>query len=78
MRPSKPTPEPSAKSPLLRRADQAAVAALVLAALVSVAAYWLVHGGAGGELIEIDRAPRVSAQFQIDVNQADWQDRTSL
>jgi competence protein ComEA len=71
-------PEPSAKSPLLRRTDQAAVAALVLVALVSVAAYWLVHGGAGGKLIEIDRAPRGSARFQIDVNQADWPEFSQL
>ncbi len=78
MSPSKSTPDPRAKSALLRRADQAAVATLVLAALVSVAAYWLVRGGAGGGLIEIDRAPRGSAQFQIDVNQADWPEFSQL
>jgi competence protein ComEA len=52
--------------------DQAVVAGLTLAALVSVATYWLVRGGASGHLIEIDRAPRQAASFQLDVNLADW------
>ena len=58
--------------PLLRAADQAAVAGLVLLALVGMAAYWVVEGGLSGELIEIDRAEPLVAKFQVDVNAATW------
>ncbi len=58
--------------PLLRRMDQAVVAALTLSALVCVGMYWLAQGGASGRLIEIDRAPRQTVQFQLDINEADW------
>jgi competence protein ComEA len=72
MSPSHPRPRRRHPGPLVKRIDQAAVAALVMAALLSVAVYWVVRGGASGRLIEIDRAnPRV-VQFQLDVNQADW------
>jgi competence protein ComEA len=58
--------------------DQAAVAALVMAALVTVGLYFLVRGGASGRLIEIERARPQSVQFQLDVNQADWPEFTVL
>src|SRR5438445_11527856 len=57
---------------LLRRADQAAVAGLSLVAMIAMAGYWFVPGGASGRLIEIDRAPRQSAEFLVDINRADW------
>jgi hypothetical protein len=62
----------------LRRADQAAIASVTLVGLVALGGYWLVQGGASGRLIEIDRAPRQSIRFQIDINAADWPDRTRL
>ncbi len=52
--------------------DQAAVGALCLFALVSIATWWLANGGATGRLIEIDRAPAQPAEFRVDINQADW------
>ncbi len=58
--------------PILRAADQAAVAGLVLAALVGMGVYWVVQGGLRGELIEIDRAEPLVARFQVDVNAATW------
>jgi competence protein ComEA len=58
--------------PWLRVADQAAVAALVLAALVGMGVYWIVQGGASGGLIEIDRAKSQVARFQVDINTATW------
>ncbi len=58
--------------PVLRAADQAAAAGLVLAALVGMGAYWVVQGGFRGELIEIDRAEPLVARFQVDVNAATW------
>jgi competence protein ComEA len=64
--------------PLLRRADQAAVASLVAFALVGMTAYWFVHGGHRGELIEIDRAEPLTARFLVDINSADWPELAEL
>ena len=63
---------------LLKRADQATVGALVLAALVSMTAWWYHQGGADGSLIEIDREPKRSAKFFVDVNKADWPELAQL
>jgi len=64
--------------PLLRRADQETVACLVVLALVGMATYWVVQGGPRGELIDIDRAPPLAAQFQVDINAADWPELAQL
>jgi competence protein ComEA len=64
--------------PLLRRADQAAVASLVAFALVGMTAYWFVQGGHRGELIEIDRAEPLTARFLVDINSADWPELSEL
>jgi hypothetical protein len=42
---------------LLRRADQAVVAGLVLVAHLSMGGWWIVQGGWQGKLIELDRLP---------------------
>jgi competence protein ComEA len=78
--------EMSAKNPhqpetppwLLKRTDQATIAALVLVALGSLTAWWYHQGGADGCLIEIDRAPKRSARFLVDVNEADWPELAQL
>jgi competence protein ComEA len=62
----------------LRRADQAAVAGLVLAALVAMVGYWFAQGGPQGRLIEIDRAEPLQARFAVDINQADWPELTQV
>jgi competence protein ComEA len=62
----------------LRRADQAAIGAVALVLICAIGGYWLAQGGATGRLIEIDRAPRESASFQIDVNGADWPEFSQL
>jgi competence protein ComEA len=64
--------------PLLRRADQAVVATLVVFALVGMAAYWVVLGGPRGELIEIDRASPLEARYLVDINSADWPEFAEL
>jgi competence protein ComEA len=64
--------------PLLRAADQAAVAALVLAALVVMGVYWVAAGGQRGGLIEIDRAAPLVARFQVDINAATWPELAQL
>jgi len=43
-----------------------------------IAAYWWVKGGNQGELIDIDRAPPLTAQFQVDVNRAEWPELIQL
>jgi competence protein ComEA len=58
--------------------DQAAVAALVLLALASMAVWWYAQGGARGRLIELDRATRQTARFRVDINQADWPELAQL
>lgn len=63
---------------VLRAADQAAVAGLVLAALVGMGAYWVAQGGLTGGLIEIDRASPLVARFQVDVNSAGWPELSQL
>ena len=76
-----PTPsQPTNETPpwLLKRADQAMVGALVLVGLVSLTAWWYHQGGADGRLIEIDRQPKWSAQFLVDVNEADWPELAQL
>ena len=62
---------PRAQS-LLRRADQAVVATLIVLALVGMAVYWFILGGPRGELIEIDRAKPLTARYLVDINQAPW------
>jgi competence protein ComEA len=63
---------------LLRPPDQVIVAALVLVALLSMAAYWVHQGGMRGELIEIDRAGKLDYEFLVDVNQAEWPELSQL
>ena len=63
---------------LLRRADQAGVAALVLLGLASIGGWWVAHGGCRGRLVEIDRAEPRTAQFQVDLNAADWPELAQL
>ena len=63
---------------LLRRADQAAVAALVTVALAAMVGWWVVHGGWRGRLIEIDRADPLAVRFEVDINTADWPELMQL
>jgi competence protein ComEA len=71
-------PEPTPAQRLLRRADQATVAALVAFGLAALAWHWLAHGGRSGRLIEIDHVDPLSAQFKIDINTADWPEFATL
>jgi competence protein ComEA len=71
-------PNPPTRSWLLKKADQAALAAINLVALVAIAGWWLWAGGQRGRLIEIDRQNRETISFQLDVNSADWPEWTLL
>jgi len=63
---------------LLRRADQAGVAVLVGLGLVSLGGWWIGHGGCRGRIVQIERAEPQTAQFQIDLNEADWPELVQL
>lgn len=62
---------------LWRRADQAAVAALVAVGLLALAAYWALHVR-GGRMIEIQRAQPRDARFRVDINDATWPELAQL
>jgi competence protein ComEA len=72
---SDPSPHPRW---LLRRADQAAVAALVASAAVAMGGWWLAHGGWRGQLIEIERADPLATRFEVDINTAEWPELLQL
>ena len=63
---------------LLRRSEQATVAILVAAGLVSMIVWWLYRGGASGRTVEIERAQPQTAQFQVDINKAAWPEFATL
>jgi len=56
---------------ILRRADQAAIAVLVLASLLSMLGWWVAHGGLSGELVEFEHGQRRTIRFLVDINQAE-------
>jgi len=75
----KPQTDPPLPPPwLLRRADQAGVAVLVAAGLISTIAWWVVQGGLRGRVIEVDQAEPKTARFDVDLNTADWPELTLL
>lgn len=43
-----------------------------------MAGYWIHRGVTGSRLIDIDQAPRLHAQFQLDINTADWPEFVQL
>jgi competence protein ComEA len=51
---------------------------MLLMALVAMAGYWLVQGGATGRLVELRDAQRQTVTFQIDINRAQWPELTLL
>jgi competence protein ComEA len=57
---------------LLRRADQACCAGLIVAGLVAMAISAIYQGGLRGRLINIEKADKQAIQFQLDINRADW------
>ena len=77
MPPSPPPPKPPPHW-LLRRAEQATVAVLIAAGLLSVIGWWIGHGGARGRTVEIEQAEPQTARFQVDINKADWPELATL
>lgn len=62
----------------LRRADQPAVAGLVLLALAAMGIWWLTGGGHRGNLVDIDLQPPREALYAVDVNRAEWPELAQL
>ena len=63
-------PPSSSNRWLLRRVDQAAIAACCLFGLVALGIYWAAQGGLRGRLIEIDHADKAGVDFKVDINTA--------
>ena len=69
-----PIAAPSTPYWLLRRADQAAVAAILGVALAVMIVWWIGQGGLRGRRIELQRTESFPYQFQVDLNSAPWQE----
>jgi len=78
MSPATRTPTSHRPGGLLRRVDQAVVALLVLAGLSSTVVWWFAHGGANGNLVELERADPKSVRFEVDINSAGWPELVQL
>ena len=78
MSPKSPSKPPGWPYWLLRRADQPAVAVLILVGLASTVGWWVWQGGLQGRLIEVQRAVPQTATFEVDINKADWPELAQL
>ncbi|MBA3482737.1 MAG: helix-hairpin-helix domain-containing protein [Pirellulales bacterium] len=67
-----PSPQQPPPNNFLQPRDQRTVGILAAGILAVLAAVWVRHGGNRGGIIEIDRAPPLTAKFQVDVNRAEW------
>jgi competence protein ComEA len=54
------------------------VAVFVLFGLFSTIAWWGLRGGLRGGLVELERAERKTAHFEVDINSADWPELIQL
>ena len=71
-----PTTDP--RPPWLQRADQLGVALFVAVGLLGTGVWWWTHGAPRGNLVEFEQLESQEAEFQVDVNQADWPELAAL
>ena len=64
--------------PLLRRADQLAVALVIAFSLLLITISLIYRHRRHDGIIEIDRSPPRQVQFLVDINRADWPELTLL
>ena len=69
---------PSRFRPLLKRTDQAVVGGIVIVCLITFTSYCQIQARKAAGVIEIDRATRQTAAFQVDLNQAGWPEFAEL
>ena len=62
----------------LRRGEQVVIATMVCAGLVSLSGYWWARAVNHDRLIEFDHAPPRTAQFYVDINNAEWPEIVQL
>jgi hypothetical protein len=62
---------------VLRRADQAVAAAVIAVSLAGLGGYGVWQGSIRGRLIEIERAEPIAIDTRIDINTADWPERST-
>jgi competence protein ComEA len=58
--------------------DQAVVALFFLAGLAATVVWWMNHGGASGNLVELERADPRTVRFEVDINSATWPELLQL
>ena len=63
---------------VLRRSDQAGVAAIVAIGLLAMAAWWGLPAWTGRGPVEFDQAAPAYVKFEIDLNRAEWPELTQL
>src|SRR5437868_4712690 len=63
---------------LLRRADQAAVAGIALAAMIVLAVHWFEQWRTSRGVIDIEHATPHVAAYQVDVNAAQWPELSQI
>ena len=75
-----PPPPPPLKPPhwLIRQGEQATVAILIGAGLLSLIGWWAWQGGTRGRTVEIEQAAPQTARYQVDINKADWPELATL
>ncbi len=54
------------------------MAVLIGSGLLAVIGWWIAHGGARGQTVEIEQAGPQTAHFQVDINKADWPELATL
>jgi competence protein ComEA len=57
---------------LLRRTEQAVAGVVLMAALALIGLHWSRQQMLKSRRVDVDRTPVTVAQFQIDINAADW------
>jgi len=63
---------PKRKFVWIKLADQFSLAFVVLLSLLIIGGYWISGLKRQGGWVEIDKAPKQSAEFRVDVNKAEW------
>ena len=53
-------------------ADQGVAGAIIILSLAAIGWHWWQHEQRKQRLVDVDRTPVVIAQFQLDINAADW------